>query len=529
MTMTIGRRVSLGFAGAVLVTAVLGGYCYQQLSSIDHEVDLLANDSLPGLQSSGNMRIIAGDSLSHVLKHVIAETPEAMTAIEAEMADLAAEKKKTLDTYDATITLDEDRQMFDALAARREAFEAVVAEVLPLSRSMKTKESLELINRKLLPIFKEYAEATDDLVAWNQANGLRTSQTAQGTVGAAQNGILIGIAAAVLVGIGVAYPIVRSTNSVLSRMAGMLANGADQVAAASAQVSSASQSLAQGSSEQAAALEETSSSLEEMSSQTKKNAETAQQAAALADDAQQAAGRGNVSMTKMGQAINDIQASAQETAKIIKVIDEIAFQTNLLALNAAVEAARAGEAGKGFAVVAEEVRNLAMRSAEAAKNTSQLIEQSVGNSRNGVTIAQEVGKVLAEITQSSEKVNGLIAEIAAATREQSTGIEQVNQAVGQMDKVTQQNAANAEESAAASEELASQAAQLQQVVGDLSALVSGGGELSASGHDTAGPTGGFGRASYGGSAGHATPARTAARTTTHTPARQDFDEFSQAA
>ena len=213
-----------------------------------------------------------------------------------------------------------------------------------------------------------------------------------------------------------------------------------------------------------------------MSSMTKKNADNAAQANTLATEARKAADNGSQAMGRMNTAITDIQKSSDETAKIIKVIDEIAFQTNLLALNAAVEAARAGEAGKGFAVVAEEVRNLAMRSAEAAKNTSAMIEESVKNSKNGVEIATEVGKVLEEIVQGIGKTSDLVGEIAAASNEQAQGIAQVNTAVSQMDKVTQQNAANAEESASASEELRTQAVHLHDVVEELIGMVGGSGD-----------------------------------------------------
>jgi PAS domain S-box-containing protein len=257
---------------------------------------------------------------------------------------------------------------------------------------------------------------------------------------------------------------VNDTIVAIEEALGQVGEAVEQVTSASGQISASSQTLAEGSTEQAAGLEETSSSLEEMASMTKQNADNAQQANTLASEARKAADTGTESMTRMNTAINDIQKSSDETAKIIKVIDEIAFQTNLLALNAAVEAARAGEAGKGFAVVAEEVRNLAMRSAEAAKNTSAMIEESVKNSKNGVDIATEVGKVLEEIVQSIGKTTDLVSEIAAASAEQSQGIDQVNTAVAQMDKVTQQNAANAEESASAAEELSAQAGSLQSMV-----------------------------------------------------------------
>ncbi len=295
--------------------------------------------------------------------------------------------------------------------------------------------------------------------------GLRNLQTILSIIGI--------VAAVVITAISVFFA--RSISKPIQRIIAGLTEGSEQVSSAAGQVSSASQSLAEGATEQAAGLEETSSSLEEMSSMTKQNADNAQQANALAGEARKAADTGSDSMGRMNQAIQDIQKSSDETAKIIKVIDEIAFQTNLLALNAAVEAARAGEAGKGFAVVAEEVRNLAMRSAEAAKNTSSLIEESVKNSNNGVDIAQEVGKVLGEIVQSVGKTTDLVSEIAAASQEQAQGIDQVNTAVAQMDKVTQQNAANAEESASASEELSAQAGSMSEIVGQLVALVGGSG------------------------------------------------------
>lgn len=197
---------------------------------------------------------------------------------------------------------------------------------------------------------------------------------------------------------------------------------------------------------------------------TKQNAVNANQAKGLAGESDTNAKSGAEAMDRMSSAINRIKESSDQTAKIVKTIDEIAMQTNLLALNAAVEAARAGEAGRGFAVVAEEVRNLAQRSAQAAKNTADMITESVKNADDGVKIATEVSQSFETIAGSAKKVNDLIAEIAAASQEQSAGIEQINTAVAQMDKVTQQNAANSEESASAAEELSSQAEELKNMI-----------------------------------------------------------------
>jgi methyl-accepting chemotaxis protein len=239
---------------------------------------------------------------------------------------------------------------------------------------------------------------------------------------------------------------------------------ADQVASAAEQISSGSQSLAQGTSEQASTLEEVSSSLQELGAMAGQSAGNAREAKGLSDGARTGTAEGVSSMKRLSEAMERIKASSDETAKIVKTIDEIAFQTNLLALNAAVEAARAGDAGKGFAVVAEEVRNLAMRSAEAAKNTAQLIEENVANAEGGVALNVEVMTALQEIQHQVLQVSEVMDEIVAGAEQQSQGVEQINGAVEQMNQVTQQTAANAEESSSASEELTAQAEELRAMV-----------------------------------------------------------------
>lgn len=283
--------------------------------------------------------------------------------------------------------------------------------------------------------------------------------------------VIIGLISAGLVGALMGFFITRSITVSTGRVAEVIASGADQVASASKQVASASQQMAEGASEQASSIEETSSSLEEMSSMTRQNSENASQAQALAEKSRNAATEGDKVMADMNRAMNEIKSASDEVGKIIKTIDEIAFQTNLLALNAAVEAARAGEAGKGFAVVAEEVRNLAQRSAAAAKESATKIEAAIQRSNVGVETAKRVADTLAEISSNVKKANDLVSEIAAASKEQAQGIGQVNLAVQQMDKVVQSNAANAEESASASEEMSAQAETLREAVQELARMV----------------------------------------------------------
>ena len=256
----------------------------------------------------------------------------------------------------------------------------------------------------------------------------------------------------------------NATGESLERALGQVLEATSQLKSASSQISSGSQSLAQATNEQASALEEVSSTVEELSAMTDQNAANATQAKKLSDGAKGSANQGKAAMDQLSGAIERIKGSSDQTAKIVKTIDEIAFQTNLLALNAAVEAARAGDAGKGFAVVAEEVRSLAQRSAQAAKNTAELIEGSVKNAETGVRLGDEVARQLSEIVTGSEKVNDIVAEIASASAEQAKGISQINQALANVNQITQSNAANSEQSAAAAEQLSAQAEQLASLV-----------------------------------------------------------------
>jgi len=250
-----------------------------------------------------------------------------------------------------------------------------------------------------------------------------------------------------------------------------LAEGARQVSSASGEISQASQHVAQGTSNQASGIEEVSSSLEEIASITKQNSDNAQQAKVVMNEASEIIKKVQYHMGQMGQAIAEITSLSVETGRIIRTIDEIAFQTNLLALNAAVEAARAGEAGAGFSVVANEVRNLAMKASEAAKNTGRLLENTMKAVKKGNELTQSTQDAFKENIEIAVKHAKLIEEIAAASQEQALGIQQVTDAMAQMNQVTQVNAASAEESASASQELNAQAEHVNSIILKLFAIV----------------------------------------------------------
>jgi ABC-type transporter Mla subunit MlaD len=355
-----------------------------------------------------------------------------------------------------------------------------------------TKSSQEPANVSGLMLFqREIQDADTHVVLGRLKMGFSLKQL---HVLARQNILTIGASLLVgltLVVLGLVF-IIRSITRPLNRIISGLNDSSGQVAVASGQVSSTSQSLAQGASEQAASLEETSASLEEMASLTRTNAGNAHQADELMGETSRVVETATSSMTELTQSMQEVSAASQETAKIIKTIDEIAFQTNLLALNAAVEAARAGEAGAGFAVVADEVRALAMRAAEAARNTATLIEGTVDKVKKGSDLVTKTAAAFSQVAGGTGKVKELVAGISAGSGEQVLGVDQINKAVTAMNTVTHQTAVSAEESASAAKELTAQSEQMKGVAGELVTLVSGEAG-SSNGHrsGSARPAGGL--------------------------------------
>jgi methyl-accepting chemotaxis protein len=478
--LNIRKLLGLGFGSVlvlVIIVALLGYWGVQSVSelAVKEFRDMLQTDAGIAEHSARARANVVG--LRRFEKDIFLnlEAKEKVEDYSKKWKEQEEHLSARLQDLEKASTLSKNQEAISAMKAGMAGYSAGVNKILGMIREGRLKTPQEA--NAAMAEYKEPMHKLEQAVKGFSDEGKKRMAETEKDIQAGAQWVkwrltLLALAS-IVSGVGLCLIIIRTITGPLKRVIEGLNDGADQVASAAGQVSSASQSLAEGASEQAAGLEETSSSMEEMSSMTRQNADNSNQTNTLMVETTRVVDEANQSMKAVIDSMSEISQASEETGKIIKTIDEIAFQTNLLALNAAVEAARAGEAGAGFAVVADEVRNLAMRAADAAKNTSNLIETTVKKVKQGSEIVARTNEAFGKVASGSKKAGQLIGEITAASREQAQGIGQVSQALAEMDRVVQQNAANAEESAAASEELNAQAEQMKAFVRELMAIAGG--------------------------------------------------------
>jgi len=465
------------------MTVALGGVALWQSTLVGAQYNKVVNKSVPAILRLADVRTRVNDVFCLCYKHISSTNEADMRELEGKIHVDMDKNSADMDAFKLLIATPEESAVFERLTAARSQYRQTLTNILGISKSATNSAMIAAVYSQaradLDKIAVDYMNSLEELSQFEARNVAAVSSTTTQAFAAAKITLGSVTVLAILVGVLLAWSIVKSINNALRQAGGSLNETALQVASAAGQVATSSQSLAEGANEQAASVEETSASLQEMSSMTGRNAESAGRTNDLARQTRAASEKGVADMQAMSSAMDALKLSSGEIAKIIKTIDEIAFQTNILALNAAVEAARAGEAGMGFAVVAEEVRNLAQRSAQAARETADKIEGAIASTARGVELSAKVSAGLKEIFDQARQMDELAAEVAAGSKEQSQGVLQINSAVEQMDAVTQHTAASAEECASAAEELNAQAESMNETVGKLMSLVDQGSGRAA--------------------------------------------------
>jgi methyl-accepting chemotaxis protein len=471
-TWTIPRRVGFGFTILALVALAVGLTSLWRLAALNRHVESLSQNTVPSVVTLS--RIIEGNLLVlQAARTAVLDTdqPARMAAAQAELRAAIERGTALCDEYGGLLSDPEDTQLFTAAREARDAYLEQVRRSLSLAAEGDAIASRQAILGDVEPLARACLDRFKAVIEYNIGLSNRELAAAESKLSAGYRIIVAALVSTVLIGLLLATGITRSLSRALTQISAALESGAARTAAASTQLESVSQTVATGWSEQGASVAETGAALEQMSAMTRTTAENASRAKEFAAQARTAAETGARTMTEMDTAMEAIATSSGEVAKIVKQIDEIAFQTNILALNAAVEAARAGEAGQGFAVVAEEVRLLAQRSADAARETATLIEESLARSAAGTEKVEEVTAALAAVAEQSASVRTLVEEVSVGSRDQHSAISRMGEALRQIEQVSQQAAAGAEQGSAAAEELSAQAASLVDIVDVLGHMV----------------------------------------------------------
>ncbi len=474
--MSLTRKLLSAFGVMLAVLLLLSGAGLMVTQDLNRDLDRTANVTARKQYLAGEVNAATGEMTGSergvMLSTVLGAKGEAeryrqnFRARAATLQQALGELYKIPATTDAASLLGTlDRQSTQLLQAHEELQQAMA--------SQQMDAALAIFAQKVQPRLEEIGRQASSLVDQQNLDPGTASQEAA-IKSARSTWITIGLTLLALAVGGTVFWIVMKANHALRGLSANLAQSAERVTNAASQVSSSSQSLARGASEQAASLEETSASTEEIASITRKNADHALEVASLMQQSEKGAAEVNQTLGRMVDKMKEIDGSSQKIARIIKVIDEIAFQTNILALNAAVEAARAGEAGLGFAVVADEVRNLAQRCAQAAKDTATLIEESIETSRDGNARLDRMAAAVRAMTENFLQAKALVDEVSTGSQEQARGMDQIAHAVVQMEQVTQKTAASAEESASAGTELNGHAGGMRTLVAEMREMVGAG-------------------------------------------------------